>query len=396
MTDQKHKRNSSIELLKIVALFFVVLCHSIPLYKYGGATELDGYINLGQSTSSLQTLVLIVFSHLGQVGNALFIVPSAFFLLDSDRVKKEKIVQFIIDTFCVSVIYLIIFIVIKGNLPLSYITSSVLPITFNFYWFITCYIILYAIHPWLNQIIRKLEKTQLFSACLCMFVLYCLISYVLNGKYYYSHLVGFIVYYFFMGYVKLYLPALSANKKQNIKILLSCICGFIGLIVVANYLGLRVSAANGLVGILERFVNPFIVGMTISAFNLCKLKQSSNRLINRVSSTSLLVFVISNNVIVCSYAKPVLFESIYKNFSYSYIAPICLAIAAITLMASVLLAMVYMNTIQKVVIKVCGWVVLMFSSLASQVYCFIDNIEQKRGGVLNNQYIYCPYSIYMI
>lgn len=380
MTDQKHKRNSSIELLKIVALFFVVLCHSIPLYKYGGATELDGYINLGQSTSSLQTLVLIVFSHLGQVGNALFIVPSAFFLLDSDRVKKEKIVQFIIDTFCVSVIYLIIFIVIKGNLPLSYITSSVLPITFNFYWFITCYIILYAIHPWLNQIIRKLEKTQLFSACLCMFVLYCLISYVLNGKYYYSHLVGFIVYYFFMGYVKLYLPALSANKKQNIKILLSCICGFIGLIVVANYLGLRVSAANGLVGILERFVNPFIVGMTISAFNLCKLKQSSNRLINRVSSTSLLVFVISNNVIVCSYAKPVLFESIYKNFSYSYIAPICLAIAAITLMASVLLAMVYMNTIQKVVIKVCGWVVLMFSSLASQVYCFIDNIEQKRGG----------------
>ena len=199
MSNQKHQRNSSIEFLKVIALFLVVLCHSIPLYRYGGTTELRGYINLGQSTTSLQTLVLIVFSHLGQVGNALFLVPSAFFLLDSDRVKKEKIAQFIIDTFCVSAIYLIIFIVIKGNLPLSYIVSSVLPITFNFYWFITCYIILYAIHPWLNQIIRKLEKAQLFSACLCMFVLYCVISYVLNGKYYYSHF--FLLFYHLFFYI---------------------------------------------------------------------------------------------------------------------------------------------------------------------------------------------------
>ena len=133
-------------------------------------------------------------------------------------------------------------------------------------------------------------------------------------------------------------------------------------------------------GILEKFVNPFIVGLAISTFNLCNLKQSSNKLINKISSTSLLVFVISNNLIVCSYTKPLLFEAIYKNLTYSYIVPICFAIAAATLIVSVLLALVYMNTIQRVVIKLCGWVVPACSSLSSRIYFYIDNIEQKMGG----------------
>lgn len=176
------KRNSSIELLKIIALFFVVLCHSLPLYRIGGSAELDGFLNLRQSTENLQQLLLIIFSHLGQVGNALFIVPSVFFLMENNEVKKNKIVQYIIDTFIVSVVYLIIFTIAKFELPLTFIVGALLPITFNFYWFITCYILLYAIHPWLNNIIRKLEKKQLFTANLCMFFLYCVISFALGAS----------------------------------------------------------------------------------------------------------------------------------------------------------------------------------------------------------------------
>lgn len=85
------QRNSSIELLKIIALFFIVLCHSLPLYKLEGNIELTGYLNLRQGTSNVQQLLLIIFSHLGQIGNALFIVPSAYFLLDKNEVKKIKL-----------------------------------------------------------------------------------------------------------------------------------------------------------------------------------------------------------------------------------------------------------------------------------------------------------------
>ena len=73
----KSQRNSNIELLKIIAIFFIVLCHSLPLYKYAGVDELAGYWDLTGSISNINQVFLIFFSHLGQIGNALFIVSSA-------------------------------------------------------------------------------------------------------------------------------------------------------------------------------------------------------------------------------------------------------------------------------------------------------------------------------
>lgn len=207
--------------------------------------------------------------------------------------------------------------------------------------------------------------------------MYCVISYILNGKYYYTHLVGFVVYYFLVGYVKLYLPALSKNKQQNIRILLSCICGFVGLIVVANYVGIRISVAVGLVGTLEKFVNPLIVGIAISAFNLCNLKKSNNKVVNMISSTSLLVFVISNNFIVCNYAKPLLFKAIYLTYTYHFIAPICIVIASITLVISVILAIIYMNTIRKGVVKISEYGVSICELFTSKIFAFVDKVEKQ-------------------
>ena len=374
--DDRKQRNSSIEFLKIIALFFIVLCHSLPLYKLSGTTELDGYINLRQSTSSIQSIILILFSHLGQVGNALFIVSSAFFLLENKTVKKEKIVQYVLDTLIVSLIYFGVFGIVKGELPLAFIANSLFPITLNFYWFITCYIILYAIHPWLNCIIEKLEKRQLFFTNFCFFILYCIISYALDGKYYYSQLVGFIVYYFFVAYTKKYMPNLTSNKAVNIKVLLSCIVGFIATILIANYIGLRFPAASGLVGKLESFINPFIVGLSISSFNLCKAKRRSNKTINVISSTSLLVFVISNNVIVCSFVKPLLFEYLYEKYSYNYIPIMCIIIAVITLIISVFVALVYKKTIQRIVVAFCPKVVNVISVMARRAFSFYNLLEE--------------------
>lgn len=374
---ERKQRNSAIELMKIIALFFVVLCHSLPLYKLGGTTELTGYLNLREGATNIQQIILIIYSHLGQIGNALFLVPSAYFLLDSNDVNKNKIVQFIADTFIVSVVFLALFIIIKGNIPISFIITSLFPTTFGFYWFITCYILLYSIHPWLNTVINKLEKKQLFITCVTFFILYCGISFVLDGKYYYSQLIGFIVYYFFVSYVKLYLKNLSTNKSVNRKILLFSICGFICLIIVSSYIGVRFNVVNGLVGHFETFINPFIVGIAISLFDLCNTHNWYNKIVNGISATSLLVFVISNNQLACSFLKPNLFEYIFSNYSYSYITIICPVIAFVTLLISILISLVYSATIQKIVRKVCGKIVSICSGMTSKLFEYIDRLEIK-------------------
>ena len=175
------QRNSSIELLKIIALFLCVLCHSLPLYKLEYTQALSGYLNLSAPTSDIQQFLLTVFSHLGQVGNAVFLVCSAYFLQNSSKVKKEKIIQYVLDVFVVSILFLVGFKAVHYRIAFRFIVDSLAPTTFGFYWFITCYILLYAIHPWLNSAIENMRQETLFLACIVFFFLYCGIAFVLGG-----------------------------------------------------------------------------------------------------------------------------------------------------------------------------------------------------------------------
>ena len=370
-------RNSSIELLKIIALFFIVLCHSLPIYRFEGVQELAGYLDLSKTTSDVQQISLVFFSYLGQIGNALFIVPSAYFLLESSAVKKEKIVQYVLDTHVISALFLILFLVIRRHIPSNFIINSLAPTTYYFYWFVTCYILLYAIHPWLNIIIEKIDKKSLFFSCVWMFILYCGVSFILGPKYYYTNLVGFVVYYFFTAYCKKYLSRLSQNVVFNCQLLIWGTFGFVGLILICCIW----SPLHIFLDRFETFINPFVVMISFAIFNLFKTKKFTNAVINKISSTSLLVFVISNNQLVCSFVKPVFFAAIYRAGYYTFIAPICMLVAVVTLFGSIILALIYMFTIRKYIVALGGKILSFIGFCGRKVYGFVSDIENNnRGG----------------
>lgn len=72
------KRNSSIELLKIVAVFLIVLSHSLPVNN----SEAEWYINIKSATSNVSYISMLFFSYCGQIGNEIFFICSAWFLVD--------------------------------------------------------------------------------------------------------------------------------------------------------------------------------------------------------------------------------------------------------------------------------------------------------------------------
>ena len=82
-----------------------------------------------------------------------------------------------------------------------------------------------------------------------------------------------------------------------------------------------------------------------------------NRFINRISSTSFLVYILGNNFLACKYIKPILFSLIYENGYYDYIVYFCLIIAVITLLVSIIAAIIYQNTFQKITIKISNYIV---------------------------------------
>lgn len=173
------------------------------------------------------------------------------------------------------------------------------------------------------------------------------------------------------------MPNLSSNRSFNVKLLSFGMLGFLGLLLITNIVGIRFASISGLIDRWETFINPFIVIIAISVFNLCNTCNMYSPIINKISSTSLLVFVFSNNELVCAYIKPKLFSFIFETYTYRFIAPICLAIALFTFACSVLVSFIYMGTIQKATIRISSFATHIIDKLNKKAFSLISKVESR-------------------
>ena len=101
-------RRSGIELLKIAAILLIVISHITQTMNAPNPDiAYSGYlIDLDSATRSLQTFVLILFRHFGVLGNTVFFICSAWFLLESDKFRKKKWFFMLSEIWFVSVVIL--------------------------------------------------------------------------------------------------------------------------------------------------------------------------------------------------------------------------------------------------------------------------------------------------
>lgn len=94
------KRDSGIELLKILAIFIIVIGHVVQ--TLGTNPEITGYpagtfIDLSKATMNIDVFILQNMRYLGLIGNAIFFICSAWFLCDDYKVSKKKIISMCVD-----------------------------------------------------------------------------------------------------------------------------------------------------------------------------------------------------------------------------------------------------------------------------------------------------------
>lgn len=338
------QRNSSIEILKLIAVFLIVLSHAIP---NSGGEITESYIDLSAATIDFQQLLLVLMKYMGQLGNDIFIVCSAFFLLESSRTKISKVISIVIDSFIISVLFLVAFIASGYNFSLTMIIKNMIPITMNTQWFVGCYLIFYLIHPALNVIVRSLSKKGLIALNICALFIYCGINLVIHDRFYYTQLVGFICIYFFTAYMKFYMKDFIKSKKRNIRMLVISLCMFLFSILIIDILGLKINAFSNYLVYWSIIINPFLIILSLTLFNLFNMKCFCNGLINYSSSLSLLIYMIHANMLVQDYLKMDVFSWIYKNFSYQYILLWVFAVGIILFVGGFILSVIYKETIQK-------------------------------------------------
>ena len=173
----KRTRDTGIDCLKVIAILLVVISHVTQTLcePSAYAASVDYIVPLGNATTNLSYLLLTLLRHAGMLGNDIFFFCSAWYLLESTGASARKIAHMAADVWAVSVLFLIGK-AIGGGVPNDLIGEALTPNYSFTNWYLTTYMLFYAVHPLLNKIIAQLDRQGLLKVCTCFTILYIVVN----------------------------------------------------------------------------------------------------------------------------------------------------------------------------------------------------------------------------
>ena len=275
------KRNSSIELLRVLCMFFIVFHHfminsAFPNYKTDALNGFDG--SLG---------VALVLNGFFCVSVNCFILITGFYGL---KFKLRGFVRlYLVCAFYSLIGYLIHLYIDNVSLGKSILHYSLFALTNSKWWFINCYVVLLFSAPLLNVAINAMSKELYLKILLLLAIVNVYFGFI-GGTYCYNqygyNVQQFVFMYVIGGYLRRFVDV-DKLKLHRPKCLLVFVC---------------CSIAVGLMAVIENFVarselkayyncNPFIIVAAVSFFAYVLTFNFYNRTINKLALGAVAVYL---------------------------------------------------------------------------------------------------------
>lgn len=212
---EKKERQSSLELLRIIAMLMVLVMHY--MYQTGALLVPDGELTPVSFTATLLESLSIVAVNV-------YVLISGFFLSASGfrpkRVRK-LIGEVLFYTILIPVVLTAAGVIPAGEaLNIYHIWNCIFPVQTEHYWFVTAYVVMCLFSPVLNAAIEHLTKKELAAAIgglLLFFSVGKSVSIFRFASDRFGYDFGwFLCLYLIGGYMHKYGPSLCfRNEKEN-------------------------------------------------------------------------------------------------------------------------------------------------------------------------------------
>lgn len=166
MSDIK-KRDANLDLLRIFSMLLIIFLHSID---HSGVLE-----QAEHSSPAMYFYVRFTYA-LCQVCVNCYVMLSGYYLVNS-TFRLQKLAALWMETVFYAFILKLLFMVTgQEQLSILSLISCFFPILTGRYWFITIYVGLYLVSPFLNKLIHAMNKKEHTMLNICLFVLFSLWS----------------------------------------------------------------------------------------------------------------------------------------------------------------------------------------------------------------------------
>lgn len=293
-TVSKPNRQVNIELLRILSMFFIVCNHFL-----GFGLSLQDYDMSDPNRFALWFLRGVCYT-----GTNIFILISAYFQCKS-QFKAKSILLIVCQVwFYSTLIYLLS--ILFGLIEFSYkgMLTSFLPILSSSYWFVTCYVGLYILSPFINKFIHALTKKQHLTLLVILFVFFSVIpNFFYNSPWLNwggsTGIVWFVFLYLVAAYLRLYTDISNVSKKKiSVLLFLFMLFPLLSKIIIAN---LTYCLTGEIIGSSIFFMNNSVIIFPLSiifflTFKKIKiLSRSATSVISYVASSVFSIYLISEH-----------------------------------------------------------------------------------------------------
>lgn len=195
----KKERASNIELLRIIAMLLIIAFHYAV--KSGFWFE----------TVTVNKMLMNVTEMFGELGVNLFILITGYFMING-TFRWKKVFYMILQVLFYN--WLSILVLYNGHIGPAIgeaQTADFFPVIYGRYWFMTTYILLYIISPYLNRLVKNLSKKEFEKLLLICLVLWSVIPTIFGARVddtetllNYNRFIWLSVVYLLGAYISLY------------------------------------------------------------------------------------------------------------------------------------------------------------------------------------------------
>lgn len=197
----KNTRNSSVELLRIISIYAIVLSHVVGSGK-----------SLGEGINEYLVIFQNSFVQAG-TGVTCFMLITGYF---GNKFSSHKLIStwsliWVCSVFSTGLLF------ISGLSGKMELVKSLLPVITKKYWYASCYIFVFILSPWLNKFTERLSKKelkQLLIICIGLFYIIPTIFYfeIMEDKG--KGLVHMIIAYMLGRYIRNYIDVKKLSVKK--------------------------------------------------------------------------------------------------------------------------------------------------------------------------------------
>ena len=343
ISKNKSSRNSNLELLRIISMILIVAHH----YSVHGFT-------INDMDFSRNKYIVDFLSLGGKLGVNCFILISGYFSIKS-KFTIKKLFKLEGQVLFYSISFLVLFLTVLTPIKpigIKLIIKSFLPIIYNCYWFVTTYIILMILSPYINILILNMNKI-IHAKLICILVLiFSIIQNFTLSDLSYSNLGWFMILYLIAAYIRKYVDISNINLKLIRKITTITTMLLFLSVIVFNYIGNKYN-----IDVLLKNSRYFgkdnsilILIISVGLFLICLSYNWHNSIINRIASTTFGVYLIHENYFV----RPFIWETILhckENYYSNYLIIHAICSIIIVYISCTLIELLRQITIEKVYFK---------------------------------------------